>query len=83
MGLGRPQFWLKAALVIAAIVMPFGTVILIVIAAARARRARRAEASYAEWWRLREETRSQPVRSAALLRNEDEREIAQVTHHRR
>jgi hypothetical protein len=61
----KRQFWFKAAMIAAAIVLPFGTVIIIAVAAARARRARRSDQVYEEWWRLRDVARaeSRPTRN--------------------
>ena len=58
MGEGNRGFWWKAALVAAAVVLPFGTVILVAVAAARARRTRRSEQVYADWRRLRDHMRA-------------------------
>ena len=50
-------FWLTAAVVTAAIVLPFGTVLLLAGAAARKRMtlANGAEEPYAAWFRLRDD----------------------------
>jgi hypothetical protein len=53
------RFWLNGILVAAAIVLPFGTLILIGAAIMRTRtaRARKANSAYEEWWQLRAATR--------------------------
>ncbi|MBI1736561.1 MAG: hypothetical protein HYR51_15440 [Candidatus Rokubacteria bacterium] len=53
----RKGFWITAALVTAAIVLPFGGVLLIAGIAARKRKALRKGTAepYAAWFRLRED----------------------------
>ena len=52
----KKTFWITAALVTAAIVLPFGSVLLVAGIAARKRKATKTEAPeqpYAAWYRLR------------------------------
>ena len=56
MRLTSRNFWIKAALVAGAILLPFGSVILLVAAVKRAQRNRRAANptnELEEWWKLR------------------------------
>ena len=48
------KFWINAALVAGALLLPFGSVLLLGAAAVkRARTTRQAENVYEEWWKLR------------------------------
>ena len=50
----RPKFWINAALVAGAMLLPFGSVILLGAAAVRKVRSKRqAESVYEDWWKLR------------------------------
>jgi hypothetical protein len=55
----KKGFWITAALVTAAIVLPFGSVLLVAGVAARKRRAMKRdsppEQPYAAWYRLRDD----------------------------
>jgi hypothetical protein len=56
----KKGFWITAALVTAAIVLPFGSVLLVAGVAARKRKALRQheqtpDQPYAAWYRLRED----------------------------
>ena len=57
MRLTSRSFWIKAALVTGAIVLPFGSVILLAAAAVKKAQANRRPANPAneleEWWKLR------------------------------
>ena len=55
MRLTSRNFWIKAALVAGAILLPFGSVILLIAAVkkARDRRAANPTSELEEWWKLR------------------------------
>jgi hypothetical protein len=60
MKLPSRQFWIKAAVVAGALILPFGTLILVVVAAVkRARHPRQAE-----WWKLWATTNESPCASS-------------------
>ena len=75
---GSAGFWWKAAVITAALLLPFGSVILIAVAAARARRARQAGQMYTEWWRMRDLSRTKA--SPSIINGRPVRENGTVLH---